>query len=817
MPDAPATPRRGIALLALVALLAGGCGAKPSSPDDPEFWREARRELASVGEGFLVWESNRTGDWRLWTQRLDGAGLRQLIADEPERWHFCPHISPDGARVAFLNYKKGVTPYDGRATARLELLDLQTGKTRLLVDEVRSYKEDRAVVWIDPVRLCFIRADGTTAILDTDSGATTPLVDEPHPYNGWLVDPTLSFATAGDPEFSPFDAETRAIRHDRILGGCQPYFSRDGRWGFWIGGGGGPVKRIRLHTREVGNILEKSDPRMPPGRGYVYFPMLSACGNLLVFSASNNGHDHFRANYDLFVARIDPATLGIVGKPVRFTFSESCDRFPDVHLAKAPLGRHAGEAPFTVNFTTPGEAKWDFGDGGGPVRGKAVSHVFSKPGDYRVLARAGGTELRGTVMVRAAAPPVVVDFEREPGGRIRILFDEPVDLGGAKFSTGDRTFFATPFAAGHGAVLETGAESASVPQVTVSGVRDLAEPPNAMPDQVLSFTETQWPVDSSGLVFLWSNGKSAERLTAHGAARPDHDHAMRPDGGFFESDANTARRILEACMASGAFSIEFTLTPETGTEAEGPILSFGNPDGFNLLVGRRGSELLIRIRTPESEKDSKLRETRVPNCLVAGEANHIIVNYSKDEGFACHRNGDLIWIRSRLKGGFTNWQPGPLRFGGEALAGFAPWPGTIQNVALRSRTVGAREARQNYMRIRNLLSSRATVPRHAVRAKLLRSAIFPTLEEIRPYRDALVVQEFQVPATPGLGADRGKIQVARYSILNGRDTGIARLSPGQETSLSLEPFGQNPQVESLFRSEIKDFEYTGPLYFDISR
>ena len=60
-------------------------------------------DFARFGSGFLVWESNRTGVWRLWTRRLDGSGLRQLTADQNGRQHCCAAISPDGRWVAYLS------------------------------------------------------------------------------------------------------------------------------------------------------------------------------------------------------------------------------------------------------------------------------------------------------------------------------------------------------------------------------------------------------------------------------------------------------------------------------------------------------------------------------------------------------------------------------------------------------------------------------------------------------------------------------------------------------------------------------------------
>ena len=102
-----------------------------------------------------------------------------------------------------------------------------------------------------------------------------------------VIDATLSSATTGLPRFSPFDPETGGIAKQQRLGGCQPYFSHDGRWGFWTAGAGGPVNRIDLETRAVTTLIEKGDARLPRDLGYVYFPMVSRDGRLFAFAASN--------------------------------------------------------------------------------------------------------------------------------------------------------------------------------------------------------------------------------------------------------------------------------------------------------------------------------------------------------------------------------------------------------------------------------------------------------------------------------------------------------------------------------------------------
>lgn len=107
---------RSQAFVRLSCLLLGcglTCGLHAAEPpktgvatddiDTPAYWLPAQRELARLADGVLVWESRRTGTWRIWTMRLDGTHLRQLTTDESGRDHYCPKLSPDGRKLVYLS------------------------------------------------------------------------------------------------------------------------------------------------------------------------------------------------------------------------------------------------------------------------------------------------------------------------------------------------------------------------------------------------------------------------------------------------------------------------------------------------------------------------------------------------------------------------------------------------------------------------------------------------------------------------------------------------------------------------------------------
>jgi hypothetical protein len=319
-------------------------------PLDPNLPADLDRDLAVAdaarfGNGFVVWESVRSGQWRLWIRRLDGSGLRQLSPDEGDRQHCCPHISPDGRSVVYLSVP-GAARHQyppGGLIGPLRLVEVASGEVRELVPLARDYGDHRVAVWRSADELIYLDGRGLPMRLELASGHREAVLarSEAQPDHGYLVDATLSWATSAVPSFAPVDPVRRTLGEVERLRGCEPYFSHDGSFAFFVERGGGPIRSFDLATRRLGTILERGDPRLPPGFDYVYFPMVSRAGDLIVFAASQGVHDQFRADYELFVARFDPSKRELVDRPVRVTAHPATDRFPDVWSTGA-LGARAG-------------------------------------------------------------------------------------------------------------------------------------------------------------------------------------------------------------------------------------------------------------------------------------------------------------------------------------------------------------------------------------------------------------------------------------------------------------------------------------------
>jgi hypothetical protein len=834
-----------MALLAL-GLALGSCGAGESNAGGQAQLASAASggpvngfeptadDFARMGEGLLVWESNRSGNWRLWLRRLDGGGLVQLSPEEGDRQHCCPHISPDGTRVAYLSVgpeARHQFPENGlEGELRLLMVD---GSGERALGPARAYCDHRAVVWRSDRELVHIDGQGRTRLLDLESGVGRMLIADGMRHNGWLVDASLRWAATAalGPVFAPFDSERGTVAARSPLGGCAPYFASDGVWGFWGAGAGGPINRFELATGRSSILLAKNDPRMPAGHGYLYFPMISRDGTLFAVGASADEHDHFQANYDVYVAELDPRTLEIVSTPLRYTTDPGTDRYPDVWRLPLPLGRHAGKAPFAVVLEPAGggEWQWDFGDGN-QARAPRGRHSYETPGVYRVEARQGERRLAGLVAVEPAAPPEMVGAEvRRAGQEVVVRFGEPVEVAAARaeLASGRAIAELAPGADGRSLQLRLAERLEGPDRLRLAGITDRAQRPNELPATEVELAAPAWPIRRDGLIFLWEaadrpnlvfdrriDADRAPVLEARGRARLDRHHAMVLGAGAFIADQEAAGYVRTAAAATHTFTLEALVTP-AATASPGPnwIVSFGRgPNERNLALGQLGDRLVARVLTPTTGPDADQPQVDL-GPIPLGRPSHVVVTYFPGR-LAAYVDGELRVETAEVQGGLNRWRGLPLAFGDDARGG-ADWSGSLEAVALFDRALSAEEVRESFLRLRELLSRRTEPSRLRVGGRLTAVSTPPTLRQISPYREGLMVHELAVERVLQGSYDGERLRVVRWAIQDGQPLAAARARPGQRVIFTVEPFAANPQLEPLFLADTLEEDWELALYYEI--
>jgi hypothetical protein len=811
----------------------------PENPDSPESWKPHYEALAALGDGFVTWESRRQGKWRIWMRPLDGSPERQLSPDEPGRDHVAAHISPDGRHVVYLSLPAPHDEFDQlkpHVKAPLHLLRIDGGRVvddRILVPSARSYQQSRAALWVNARELIYLAPDTTTRQIDIVTGAERVLIPKPATKFGLLVNATHTHATNGSPTFSIYHERDGSVARRARLSGCQPYFTPDGRLGYWVSDAGGPISKLDLADGTSSILIDRDSDRLPKGRGYIYYPMASADQRLIAFSASKGKHGHFDVDFDVFVAPLDPERFEVIGPAVRITFDRAIDRFPDVFVSGYELGRLAGEAPFDVTLhpdpDEPGEGwRYDFGDGAGETAD--ASHRFVKPGKYRVVAKRGARTLGGEVTVTEGRAPRVLGAEVLPGGReISILFDERIDASkaAARFASGAAVERVAAGERERELVLGLAAPFTGKDEITIEGVADRADSPHTIDPMRVPVEALSWPGPGDGLIFAWANERlnvdvrdvdtghpRAFSLVAHERARYDAVGALRVGTGWFEAE-DVPEGLVPAIKKAGAFTIELTVTPERDKlEDPGRILTLGfDAKSQNVSLSQHGGQLELRLRNEhEGEKDHRVVELAQ---LEAGKPNHFVVSFQPGR-LAVYRDGARVLDTDQVPGNVSVWRDGAALSFGADPGGGRRFGGSIEGIALYARALDATEAVAHANAYRHVLAMRAPVPRVRVRARLAAESPPPTPEQIVPYREALVVREYEVPPRKRdrLGGDR--VRVAHWAVLDGRSQPLPQPAQRGRVPLVLEPWEAYPRLESTYVSDTLDPDPEIPLYVEVS-
>ncbi|MBI3180630.1 MAG: PD40 domain-containing protein [Myxococcales bacterium] len=299
--------------------------------------RAALARLATKLDARVVWSSSRRGHHDLFLIRTRGGEVVRLTQSDSVDWF--PRFSPDGRRILFTRSKQGwVFERDSNRNWKWDLwtIDAAGGKEQLVAPDA-SWG-----TWLSNEELLLSR---NTKVLRRrlSSGEENLLVDSE-------AESSLAAAELQQPQLSPdgrflaltlrgarretgvFDLKARTWL--KTGEGCQVNWHPKGNRIYWVnpsGNGGSEVFSCAFSDGRPSGDTSYEAVRfidLPGRRSHEYFPQMSASGKWLVWAATQRGHDHDIADYEIYAWEIGaPAE-----EATRLTFHSGNDRWPDIFV-----------------------------------------------------------------------------------------------------------------------------------------------------------------------------------------------------------------------------------------------------------------------------------------------------------------------------------------------------------------------------------------------------------------------------------------------------------------------------------------------------
>ena len=288
------------------------------------------QQLLQVLDGkkaFMVWSSNRFGNHDILYLSTSQAGIRQLTRHKHVDYY--PRVSPNGTQVVFARSQKQWVSYRNEKPWDVYLLNLETGKERLLA------KNGFTPTWSeDGLQVYFQRNGNNVVAYNLKTGKESVLFRAGQgsiPDSALLQTPSYSqklkqmavTLRGGHRETSIYGLNDY---YHKIGGGCQLAFAPDATYLFHVDGPGRMGNAI-YRTPLIG-LKTKKWIDLPGEHSHEYFPRVSNDGEFLILGASAGDHPHDSADYEIFIWQIDTPS----NRAKRITFHTGNDSWPDLYV-----------------------------------------------------------------------------------------------------------------------------------------------------------------------------------------------------------------------------------------------------------------------------------------------------------------------------------------------------------------------------------------------------------------------------------------------------------------------------------------------------
>ena len=299
--------------------------------DDDAVLNDAERTaIATLGgsiRGRLVWSSNRGGNHDLYLADLTTGSVAR-ITDDPAVDYFS-RFSPDGTQIAFLRSRRPWVSFREEGAWDLYLMQADGSEPRRLAEHAYhpTWKPDGSgfVFLRDNTIMSFDLATGEERVIQEGSAP---------PLEGRIGDPELgadgrlvvTVRRSGGQRVGVLDLARGVFEPVSRVGACHITWAPGGQRVVWMqgeGNGGNRVMQAQPGADDRAVLID-----LPGDRSHEYFPRVTNDGEWLIWAATDTGHEHDRADYDLFAWRLgtDWATA------LRLTHTPANDQWPDLFI-----------------------------------------------------------------------------------------------------------------------------------------------------------------------------------------------------------------------------------------------------------------------------------------------------------------------------------------------------------------------------------------------------------------------------------------------------------------------------------------------------
>lgn len=805
----------------------------------------AARVLALTGaETRIVWLRNK--HWQTGKGGVDGgAGCALMALDTagkgerelaPEGELYNPLIAPGGGRVVFT------AKTDGKL--RIQCVDWNGENRRVLGDGYGLW------TWRDP-------ATGIDWVYASDAAGNSATFvdrfrfDEPttreRVYSNSLAnrfslsaDGTRAVAEFPHPHTAMLFIRTGQLDCKNYRTGCNTYISPDDSYFVTIMDGGHSLVTLYRpdgSSGDVGVIPPGMKPKMDGRPGCVWNPKWASDARHLsvVGPLKNLGPD--RA--DVWLGRF-AEDFRSIAEWVQVTDNDFLDCSAYVWVDPG-LGRHAGEAPYTLTVppevTGAGDWRWTFGDGAAGSQGR---HTYAKAGTYAITARQGDRSLEGTVRVAERTAPKLLSTVALDDRRVLLTCSEPVDVMAARVRRRDGNA-ATKLSLdseGSGIIAEFAAPLAAQESLAVTGVTDRAQTPNGMAAETVQFVRPAWPSNRAGLCHLWKNARTRNVIIDERVGLPvsaaligfsnhqlsvparfDRFGAALAVGGGFVPSRGTPERVMAGIKQTHQFSLEMLLASADLAQTKGgddkplAVVNWGYAwrNGIFWLFQEKDTLLVGLSKTWGDKNPAVFEMATLPDT----KSHHLIVSYAPKR-LACYLDGRKMKEIDPAPAQLVELSP-PMSF-----AACIPdphkniWRGTFEYVAMYNRFIDEPEAAQNAAAVAADRAARKTLPKITVQSTLVAQSTLPQPGNIAPYRNALVVSEYRVDQVlEGTYAPQ-TIRVAQWGLIDLQPTALASRKPGTSVKMVLERFSDHDELATELISDTLEENFDLDLYTDVN-